>query len=1105
MNSLLARQLRRAFKLDDAVSLRQWLKNLDDDSDDETNFSQQTLKQGLAALIPRIDESYTFNERDIKLRDRSLHISSEELIAVNKKVREEFDEQKSVVEKLRLAVNQLLEERGKPLIDTNLTNLSDISSLMYELIREQKNANNELLLQRRAMDKHGIVATIDLKGTLLSANDKCCQLSGYSREELIGKNTAIFRIDNISLTEQVDILGTLVKGEIWQGELNSFTKQGKPWTVFATVVPIVEYDQRVNRLVVICTDMSEQERLAKKLKEDRAFHESITNSIGEGVYAVNGEGTTQFLNPTASRLLGWTLEELQDRRFHDTVHYQKNDGTLLPREQCPVNLTIKSGVSYTSYEDFFTDKRGRLFPISIVAVPLFDKEGKPDGHVGVFNDISSQKATEHKLQKAYDVAQSANKAKSDFLATMSHEIRTPMNAIIGLTHLALESQDSEQQRQYIEKVQNSANALLELVDSILDFSKVEANKIDIVEEPFTLKRTIEKLAQVFQVKAQQKQLQLIFDMRCSTNIRCQGDSEKIYQVLLNLLSNAIKFTARGSVTLTVEQKGSTLMFCVSDTGMGISDEGKSKLFNAFVQADASISRKFGGTGLGLTICKRLVELMGGKLTLESKVNEGSCFSFSLPVCRSNKDETAHQLPVSLPKNIVCLQTHESVRQGCEVLSNALARLGIDCQVIDVLNNKLPDSAPLSVAFLSDDEGSWNRFSSNLEAGEYSNINMRVLISSFSRQEIQKRLGNIFPIDLKVIELPFIDSDLVSALSPLQTIARKQSTDGLESKKWRTTRLAEKRVLVVDDDPISVEISQQILLDLGMSVVTATTGKQAMSLCEASNFDALLLDCHLPDISGYDIAETLSQQHGWTTPIIALSADETPKASEKALSAGMCFHLVKPAKADEIIHTIDTNIHAGYIEVTIPDEPSPFISSLVAFYNKYSQRSVMSDLLNIFHSPSTDNLLLTDLFDDAQHIGATTLAQCLDILVRADEGLEAISAKHVATLSFELDATLRLIAHTINKGALKVGVTTNKNLDEASILLGLDTIKNALETYDAKALEYISSFAAQHSESRFAIEVNRLKQLASVYDFEGASVLINQLIDTISNEQPETKK
>ena len=349
MNLLLERQLRRAFNVDDKLSIELWLESLTSETESSNNLSDTDIKQGLAKLIPRIEEAYAFHERDIKLRDRSLQISSEELIEVNKRIRQEFNDQQKVVETLRLAVNQLLNERNKPLIDEEFTNLSDLSSLMFELISEQKEANNELILQRRAMDKHGIVATIDLKGTLLTANDKCCQLSGYSRDELIGNNTSIFRVDNISIEEQIEIVKSLVKGEIWQGELNSYTKTNMPWTVFATMVPVVEIDKRVSRLVVICTDISEQKRLARKLKDDRAFHQSITDSIGEGVYAVDGKGKTQFLNPAASKLLGWTLEELEGRRFHDTVHYQKGDGTLLPREQCPVNLTIRSGQSYTSY------------------------------------------------------------------------------------------------------------------------------------------------------------------------------------------------------------------------------------------------------------------------------------------------------------------------------------------------------------------------------------------------------------------------------------------------------------------------------------------------------------------------------------------------------------------------------------------------------------------------------------------------------------------------------------------------------------------------------------------------------------------------------------
>ena len=1098
MNLLLERQLRRAFNVDDKLPIELWLESLTSEKQSSNNLSDTNIKQGLAKLIPRIEEAYAFHERDIKLRDRSLQISSEELIEVNKRIRQEYNDQQKVVETLRLAVNQLLNERNKPLIDEEFTNLSDLSSLMFELISEQKEANNELILQRRAMDKHGIVATIDLKGTLLTANDKCCQLSGYSRDELIGNNTSIFRVDNISIEEQIEIVRSLVKGEIWQGELNSYTKTNMPWTVFATVVPVVEFDNRVSRLVVICTDISEQKRLARKLKDDRAFHQSITDSIGEGVYAVDGKGKTQFLNPAASKLLGWTLEELEGRRFHDTVHYQKGDGTLLLREQCPVNLTIRSGQSYTSYEDFFTDKRGRLFPISIVAVPLLDKHGVPDGHVGVFNDISGQKAVEQKLHKAYDEAQSANKAKSDFLATMSHEIRTPMNAIIGLTHLALESKDNEQRQQYLEKVQRSSTALLDLINSILDFSKVEANKIDIVDEPFTLTKTIDKLAQVFQVKAQQKQLQLLFDIRCNTNTECQGDSEKIYQVLFNLLSNAIKFTATGHVILLIEKHNNQLMFSVSDTGMGISDEVKSKLFKAFVQADASISREYGGTGLGLAICKRLVELMGGELTLESKVGEGSCFSFSLPVCADEEQDTTPQLPVSVPDKVLCIQTHESVREGCEILAATLSRHNIHCQIVDQADGLLPTKAAQTIVFLPHDEQSWNSFIKHLQFGEYKALNFNILISPFNKQDVQKRMGSSLPSNTSIIELPFTDTELISALSPHKLLLRKRTTEGLESKKWRTRRLLNKQVLVVDDDPISVEISQQILSDLGMNVVTASSGEQALSLCEVTRFDAILLDCYLLGISGYEVAEQLTQRDGWFTPIIALSADESPEASEKALISGMCQHLVKPATADEIIHTIDSHIHSGYVEINPKNAMDEFVSSMLTFYKTYSQRSVMSELLDIFHAQDNSSQLLSTLLKDARLIGATTLEQSLLPLIETRERPEAVNAKQVTQLSYQLDATLRLIAHSIDKSGAATDQSDYK-LDTETLLSRLRNVEDALKTYDAKAVEYINSLAANYSESLYAHKINRLKQLATVYDFESAQEVITQLIGDITDE------
>ena len=306
------------------------------------------------------------------------------------------------------------------------------------------------------------------------------------------------------------------------------------------------------------------------------------------------------------------------------------------------------------------------------------------------------------------------------------------------------------------------------------------------------------------------------------------------------------------------------------------------------------------------------------------------------------------------------------------------------------------------------------------------------------------------------------------------------------------------MLVVDDDPISVEISQQILSDLGMNVVTASSGEQALSLCEVTRFDAILLDCYLLGISGYEVAEQLTQRDGWFTPIIALSADESPKASEKALITGMCQHLVKPATADEIIHTIDSHIHSGYVEINPTNAMDEFVSSMLTFYKTYSQRSVMSELLDIFHAQDNSSQLLSTLLKDAQLIGATTLEQSLLPLIETRERPEAVNAKQVTQLSYQLDATLRLIAHSIDKSSAATDQSDYK-LDTETLLSRLRNVEDALKAYDAKAVEYINSLAANYSESVYAHKINRLKQLATVYDFESAQEVITQLIGDITDE------
>lgn len=738
---------------------------------------------------------------------------------------------------------------------------------------------------------------------------------------------------------------------------------------------------------------------------------------------------------------------------------------------------------------------------------------------------NEQKAVEKKVQRALDDAESANKAKSEFLATVSHEIRTPMNAVIGLTHLALDTEDAEHKQAYLEKVKKNAAYLLDLINNILDLSKVEAGKIDVANDTFSLTDTIEKLAHVFQIKASEKHLQLLFDIRIDPHQLFRGDSEKIYQVLLNLLSNAVKFTSTGTIVMTISALAEEVLFSVSDTGMGINEHSKAKLFDAFVQADTSISRQFGGTGLGLTICKSLVQHMGGQLDFTSEEGKGSEFYFTLPLIRetitSSLINAQTSIPVpdlalglasnldsnlaskAYPKKVLCIKSCQSVTQGCEILKQTLHRLHIDCEIIDNTQDTLPESADTSVIFLPDGNDAWQRFITQLSMGEFTHLNLCTIISSRAKVNVLNKLKNVHIENIDVIELPFTDLDLLATFSPSNDHKINLNHDGLETNKWRKRRLTGKHVLIVDDDTISIEISQQILRNIGMKVTSALTGEQALAVCNDNDFDAILLDCHLPDKSGQEVANRLSIKDGWSAPIIALSTDESVAAREKAFESGMCQYLVKPAIADFIIHAIDKHIHSGYIEIKAPPADNVFLASLVSFYDAYKHPSIITALLDIAESSENTipagSPLISQMLDDTKRIGAFSLHRYLvELLNKHFESQEGI--KHaIVTLSQHLDATLRLIAHTLEVEARVPAVTSSKETKQP-LIESMQELILLLESFDAQAISQIEEIRREYRDSEYLDYIENIQQLCSVYDFEHALEFSDQLLERLSNEK-----
>ncbi|MFA4935837.1 MAG: PAS domain S-box protein [Candidatus Methanoperedens sp.] len=375
----------------------------------------------------------------------------------------------------------------------------------------------------------------------------------------------------------------------------------------------------------------------KKAEEERErlsrHNKKIFDSIGEGIYGVDMEGKTTFINPAAASMLGYEAEGLIGKPAHEAVHHTKQDGTPYPKEECPTCAVLKTGVAYSLVDEVFWRRDGTSFPVEYTCTPVIER-GEITGAVVVFRDVTERKKAEEMRIENLRL-EAADKAKSEFLANMSHELRTPLNASIGFSELL--KQDivgklNEKQKHFVDNILTSSQFLLNLINDILDLSKVEAGKIELAPEKISVPATIKETLSLIKEKAMKHNVLLKTEFDPELEFM-EADKQRFKQILFNLLSNAVKFSKEegGKVTITTNKEGEMAKVSVSDTGIGIREENVGKLFQKFEQLESGISQKYGGTGLGLAISKQLVELHGGNILAESKYGEGSTFTFMLPL------------------------------------------------------------------------------------------------------------------------------------------------------------------------------------------------------------------------------------------------------------------------------------------------------------------------------------------------------------------------------------------------------------------------------------------------------------------------------------------
>jgi two-component system sensor histidine kinase/response regulator len=670
-----------------------------------------------------------------------------------------------------------------------------------------------------------------------------------------------------------------------------------------TVVMSLEILQRNLRT----RDLLEQVRVSEEQTR------LILESSAEGIFGTDTAGRITFVNPAACRMLGFAAGELIGQASHETFHHHHPDGREYPKDECPMCAAFRHGKASRIDDEFLWCKDGRGLPVEYGAMPMM-KDGEVIGSVVSFTDITERREVEAELLRAKEAAEDATKAKSDFLANMSHEIRTPMNAIIGLSHLALKTPLNPKQRDYVSKVHNAGTSLLGVINDILDFSKIEAGKLDIEITEFRLDEVISSVTTLTAQKAHEKGLEFLAHVAPAIPECLLGDPLRLGQILTNFVNNAVKFTEHGEIRLEIElldRAGDKvqLKFSVRDTGIGMSSEQSSKLFQPFVQADTSTTRKHGGTGLGLTICRRLVELMGGRVWLESEPGVGSTFFFTVWLGVGTAKSGGRMIPGKLADlSVLVVDDNAAAREILHEPLSTIARhvkvVASGPEAIAAVKERDP-AAPFDIVFMD-----WRmpgmdglQASRIIKSDEtLSKQPAIVLVTAFGREEVREEAERL-ELDGFLVK-PVTRSMIVDTL--VNVFADEGDGRAAAAEGERDTRLHGTRILLAEDNEINQQIAVELLEGAGASVVVASNGRLAVECLDRdpAAYDLVLMDLQMPEMDGYQATARIRGDARFATlPVIAMTAHATMEEKQRCLAAGMDDHVSKPIDPAALFETV----------------------------------------------------------------------------------------------------------------------------------------------------------------------------------------------------------
>src|SRR3989442_8671008 len=870
---------------------------------------------------------------------------------------------------------ELREEELREVRDTLEKRVEERTRELKEEIMERRRAEQalgqseettRLLLDSTAEAIYGV----SIAGECTFANPSCLRMLGYDdAEELLGKNMHALmhhtRVDGTPypVTEcklreafQHGVDRHVDDEVFWRRDGTSFAAQY--WSH-----PVIRAKQIVGAVVTFL-DITERRRTEKELEQRTSFLNTLIEVSPLAIVVEDLTPRIQLCNPAFEKLFGYTKQEAREYSL---------DNLVSPPEMRAEAEALTSQVHSGDAVHQIAQRRrkdGSLVDVEIHGVPL-RVGGKLAGQFALYQDITERKKGDKELREAKEAAESANRAKGEFLANMSHEIRTPLNAVLGMTELVLDSDLTPDQRDSLRLVRSSVEALLGIINDILDFAKIEARHLELEHIPFQLREMLGDTLKTLAVRAHQKGLELSLDVSPEVPEEFVGDPARLRQVIVNLVGNGIKFTETGEVVVRVKANSvsadeTELQFAVSDTGVSIPKEMHTKIFEAFSQADSSTTRKYGGTGLGLSITAQLVHLMGGGIRVESEPGQGSTFHFTVRLQVGHNRERKPPFPSPEVLRGVSVLVVDDNATNRRILERMLKCWGMRPILADSGAAALAEIAraqaageTIPIALLDGHMPGMDGFELakriHQEPGFEATLLMMLTSGGYTEDVARCHALGISLYLIKPIE----QKPLLESLLHLMGRSRTREEIPRCSESLPNSRIPTGlQFLLAEDNAVNQKLAVRLLERYGNKVVVAANGREALEALNRQRFDAVLMDVQMPQIGGLEAASLIRERErylGGHVPIIAMTAHAMKGDREKCLDAGMDGYIAKPIRPntlfEEIMRHVKTanQVEKSPLTISAKEPAGPVLDAADLLHRVSGDAELLAELVGVFRA------------------------------------------------------------------------------------------------------------------------------------------------------------